>query len=124
MQTVDQIHPDLTRKKLREDSHERWVWLHCFAGKCHGKPVRDVIEQQLAELPAFDRRIDMPEGRIRRRHDPLDKVGEHLDAAGERLQLASVLHVRRALAHKSLEGWARREIAYVRSDEAGVGESE
>ena len=49
MQTVDQIHTDLTRKKLREDSHERWVWLHCFAGKCHGKPVRDVIEQQLAD---------------------------------------------------------------------------
>lgn len=48
MKTAEEIHADMTRKKLREQSHEKWVWVRCFAGKCQGKPVREVIEAQLA----------------------------------------------------------------------------
>ncbi len=47
MTAVEQILSDLSHKKLRDGSHEKWIWLRCFAGKCHGKPAREVIEAQL-----------------------------------------------------------------------------
>jgi hypothetical protein len=43
-----EIHADMTRKKLREDSHESWLWKRSFAGKVAGVPTLQAIEEALA----------------------------------------------------------------------------
>jgi hypothetical protein len=45
---VDQIMSDINRKKLGENSHDKWQWKRCFAGKCEGYPVREMIQSHLA----------------------------------------------------------------------------
>ena len=46
--TAAEILEDMTRKKLRVDSHKRWFWKRSFAGKIDGKPTLQVIEEELA----------------------------------------------------------------------------
>lgn len=48
MKTALEIHTDMTRKKLRDDSHEGWNWKRSFSGKVDGKPTLQVIEEALA----------------------------------------------------------------------------
>lgn len=48
MKTAAEILEDMSRKKLREGSHEGWEWKYSFAGKINEKPTLQVIEELLA----------------------------------------------------------------------------